>query len=545
MVPILSKIIGAEQTGFLPGRQITDNVIFAQLIQEYCKLRHIDAILVFLDQEKAYDRVEHSFLAAVLKKMGFPLRFVRWILMLYKDAASQVLVNGHLSPAFSIGRGVRQGDPLSCLLFICVIEVLSLALRKELPGLRLPGNTTATHSMYADDTMAILNGTRELPTLQRILDRYGRASGARINFTKSEMLPLGTLKPDRGIPTNIPWADDGKTITYLGCPIGNNIDINDKWNSILDSIKCFGQKWKSMNITLKGRILIAKVMLCSRLWYHARVLPLSDALVNEITAEIWSFIWKGGKNKVSAATCVQPIEKGGLNMLDIRDMVDAVRVQWVRRLFDDKVQHQWKAVAEWVFNNSYITDQPHLVSNIWIQNLNSKLTANLPPFWKNVLESWKRLRGAIWNDLSNAKQAGTLPIWYNSRFLKIGSNISEGNQQLRRVLRVKTLSDISEPGVGFSIDLSCIPDPQAAVRCEQAARKIWFKVLPYIRQLIEDNCQTEDEANSLFCLGRSSLISLKNASVSAIRKTTQEYLVIKMVSRLNAATDEALPWPKI
>ena len=157
--------------------------------------------------------VEHSFLAAVLKKMGFPLRFVRWILMLYKDAASQVLVNGHLSPAFSIGRGVRQGDPLSCLLFICVIEVLSLALRKELPGLRLPGNTTATHSMYADDTMAILNGTRELPTLQRILDRYGRASGAHINFTKSEMLPLGMLKPDRGIPTNIPWADDGKTIT--------------------------------------------------------------------------------------------------------------------------------------------------------------------------------------------------------------------------------------------------------------------------------------------------------------------------------------------
>ena len=82
-----------------------------------------------------------------------------------------------------------------------------------------------------------------------------------------------------------------------------------------------------MNITLKGRILIAKVMLCSRLWYHARVLPLSDALVKEITAEIWSFIWKGGKNKVSAATCVQPIEKGGLNMLDIRDMVDAVYVQ--------------------------------------------------------------------------------------------------------------------------------------------------------------------------------------------------------------------------
>ena len=95
-----------------------------------------------------------------------------------------------------------------------------------------------------------------------------------------------------------------------------------------------------MNITLKGRILIAKVMLCSRLWYHARVLPLSDALVKEITTEIWSFIWKGGKNKVSAATCVQLIKKGRLNMLDIRDMVDVVWVQWVWRLFDDKVQHQ-------------------------------------------------------------------------------------------------------------------------------------------------------------------------------------------------------------
>ena len=204
IVSILSKIIGVEQTGFLSGWQITDNVIFAQLIQEYCKLQHINAILVFLDQEKAYDRVKHSFLAAVLKKMGFPLRFVRWILMLYKDAASQVLVNGHLFPAFSIGCGVCQGDPLSCLLFICMIEVLSLALKKELPGLQLPGNTTATHSMYADDTMAILNGTRELSTLQKILDRYRRASGACINFTKSKMLPLGMLNPDRGIPTDIP-----------------------------------------------------------------------------------------------------------------------------------------------------------------------------------------------------------------------------------------------------------------------------------------------------------------------------------------------------
>ena len=80
-------------------------------------------------------------------------------------------MNGHITPEFNINRGVRQSDPLSCLLFICVIEALSKALRKEMPGILLPDGDRATHSMFADDTKVIMNNTNELPIMLGILQQ--------------------------------------------------------------------------------------------------------------------------------------------------------------------------------------------------------------------------------------------------------------------------------------------------------------------------------------------------------------------------------------
>lgn len=98
-------------------------------------------ILVTLDQEKAFDRVDHEFLMRTLAKFGFGPTFCQWVSLFYNNVVSRIIVNGNLSDPVFLGRGVRQGCPLSPLLYVLVSEVLSTQVRNcpEIIGFRLPG----------------------------------------------------------------------------------------------------------------------------------------------------------------------------------------------------------------------------------------------------------------------------------------------------------------------------------------------------------------------------------------------------------------------
>ena len=112
-------------------------------------------ILVTLDQEKAFDCVDHAFLMLTLAKFGFGPNFCKWISLFYNSVFSRIICNGKLTAPIFLGRGVRQGCPLSPLLYVLVSEVLSTQIRncEEIEGFRLPG-AGGLHfkiSQYADD----------------------------------------------------------------------------------------------------------------------------------------------------------------------------------------------------------------------------------------------------------------------------------------------------------------------------------------------------------------------------------------------------------
>jgi Reverse transcriptase (RNA-dependent DNA polymerase) len=93
-----------------------------------------------LDQEKAYDKIDHVYLWQTLQKFGVPEEFIKTVQVLYQTAETQIMVNGHLSSPWQITRGVHQGDPLSCLLLDLAIEPLAASLRNsELKGFKIPG----------------------------------------------------------------------------------------------------------------------------------------------------------------------------------------------------------------------------------------------------------------------------------------------------------------------------------------------------------------------------------------------------------------------
>ena len=108
----------------IPGRNIAANLHTLNDVIKYANSRNIEAAILFLDQEKAFDRVDHHFLFQTLRHLNFGDYFISWIKIFLRDITSQVKVNGFLTDEILITRGVRQGDPLSALLYIIVAEVL-------------------------------------------------------------------------------------------------------------------------------------------------------------------------------------------------------------------------------------------------------------------------------------------------------------------------------------------------------------------------------------------------------------------------------------
>ena len=170
---VLEHIIHPDQTCSVPGRSIFSNVTLLRDVLDYIQRTDESAILISLDQEKAFDRVNRSFLLKLLQVYGFGPDFCRWISTFYNGAFMQIILNGWLTDVISLERGVRQGDPLSPLLYVLCVEVLASLIRSSpgIEGFLLPGarGLQARVRLYADDTTAILRNLRSLTNLFLLL----------------------------------------------------------------------------------------------------------------------------------------------------------------------------------------------------------------------------------------------------------------------------------------------------------------------------------------------------------------------------------------
>lgn len=129
--PYLTTLIHPDQSGFMPNRNTALNL--RRLLAVIARRHTIeeDAVILSLDAHMAFDLVTWPFLFAVLKNMGFGPRFCAWIQLLYTQPLAHVAVNGRMSADFPLGRGTRQGCPLSPLLFALVLEPLAVWIRQD------------------------------------------------------------------------------------------------------------------------------------------------------------------------------------------------------------------------------------------------------------------------------------------------------------------------------------------------------------------------------------------------------------------------------
>lgn len=161
---VIGNLVSETQCAFIRGKQIFDGILIAnEVIHSMDKMVGNEGNLILkLDFSKAYDCVRWDFLELVLQKMGFGVKWTGWMLECVSTARAAVLVNGSASNEFYLGRGLRQGDPLSPFLFILITEVLHLLLEKAgvlglVVGIHgvIPGYMI-THLQFADDIILFL-----------------------------------------------------------------------------------------------------------------------------------------------------------------------------------------------------------------------------------------------------------------------------------------------------------------------------------------------------------------------------------------------------
>ena len=217
----IGSVVAEDQTYCVPGRSIHDNVGLIRDIIEYANENGVPLAVVNLDQKKAFDNVDRGYLFDSMRDMGFGDRFLVHIKILYSGSESLVKICGSLTAPFSVWKGIRQGCPLSGLLYTIAIEPF-LCLRGEVGdnGFRMPGaDDSCSVSAYADDVCVFVTSERGFGAVGDTYDLFARALAARLNTRKLQGLWAGSWIGRSDRPLIFSWNDD--VLSFLGDHLGN------------------------------------------------------------------------------------------------------------------------------------------------------------------------------------------------------------------------------------------------------------------------------------------------------------------------------------
>ena len=191
-------------------------------------------MLLLIDFEKAFDSVSHKFVFKALNFLNFGPSIMKWIKLFYSNCMSSVFVNGNATKQFKLGRGCRQGDPLSPYIFLICAEMLGCLIRKNesISGIVID-NIECKISQYADDSTVILDGSnRSLLQTLKTLDLFERLSGLQVNEEKTNVVYIGSLAnrmPNPNITQKkLKWVKDGK-FKALGVNFFNTFRRNGRF----------------------------------------------------------------------------------------------------------------------------------------------------------------------------------------------------------------------------------------------------------------------------------------------------------------------------
>ena len=347
---VVENKIGSEQTAYIPGRLINDNVrAMLSSIDLANSDVNVDGVVISLDAKKAFDSVDHNFIRRSLAAFGLSC-FIPIFDTLYKDLHSEIILNGRTVSGYQILKGVKQGDALSCILFIICIEPLIRNLKQN-PNIEpittplLPISIPKVYG-YADDISAVAK--RTAVGVQSIFSEYeafSKNSGLILNADKTEVLAFNNAR-DSNHNFNIYYLGVTHRLTATNEVKINGIlllqDPRDRETrnvaKALDAMERQLRNWSTRNLTLLGKILIIKTFAFSQIIYLMQSMCLNETSYNLINKVVYKYLWNKNyraakaPDRIKREIMMTPLRLGGFGMMDIKELGKSLDLRSYGRL---------------------------------------------------------------------------------------------------------------------------------------------------------------------------------------------------------------------
>lgn len=364
-----ARIISGTQTAYIKGRQITDNIRMLKAALDANKLEQMNGIIMALDAQKAFDSLRHDFIKAVFKKIGLD-NFIPVFELLYKDNKTKILINGKICDGYAINNGVKQGDALSCIIFILCMEPILRNIEKN--RMIRPIQTEKIDFTwpkvfgYADDiNLVIKNDIISIREVFKEYEKFSRSSGLFLNADKTEIMKIsceGKETYQTKYCEQEITLESKNEINVNGIIFNNDVKkmIALNYENVLEKLQVQFQSWSNRNLSTLGKILIYKTFGLSQILYKASCVGFSESQHKSMRDTIYKFIWNKDFKKNKAPDRVKreilctEMKKGGYGMVDHEEVCKSIAAKQAYRFNAKLVNHPITELLQKSYKITYV-----------------------------------------------------------------------------------------------------------------------------------------------------------------------------------------------
>jgi exonuclease III len=348
LTPAVASVISTNQTAFLPDRQISDSVLAIMLLCEFANQGLLkDLTILSLDQEKAYDRVNRRYLYETLRAFNFPEEVITRLSYYHNRPVIQYKVNNHLTSAINIEKGVGQGDPQSCLLYIISLQPLLDTLSK--PEIRTDLTLPLTKSIvsfvalaFADNIVFPVASGQALNNALEALADYEATSGGKINRGKTVAIfpnPEGKTNDHTHWHSQIPYAThtSREEKVELGCPFRPDGQIPAMFlYRLLNTIRGIASDWYKSKLCEKDRVILANSLVIGKIAHATQLCPLTPDFHMGVGQILTKMIFRSSKMAAPFKHICLPPNQGGLGLINPKHQATAMSGKIIARQFQSQ-----------------------------------------------------------------------------------------------------------------------------------------------------------------------------------------------------------------
>ncbi|GJW63854.1 hypothetical protein Tco_0115738 [Tanacetum coccineum] len=406
----LMHLISPNQSAFVPGRSIADNILLThELMHNYHLDRGVARCAFKVDIQKAYDTVDWGFLKSVLIGFGFHEKMIAWIMECVSTTSFSINLNGSFHGHFKGKRGLRQGDPLSPYLFTMVMEVLTLILRRKIRNSddfryhRFCEDLELINLCFADDLFLFSHGDdKSAKVIMEALNEFKFASGLVPSLPKSTAYFCNVLNYTKiAILQIMPFEEGSLPVKYLGVPLVPSRLVYKDCKELIEKVEGRINDWKNKSLSIAGRLQLIHSVIASLHVYWASMFVLPSRVLLDIEQSMRDFLWcqgkiRKGKSKVAWEDVCLPKNEGGLGVkrLDIFNKALMSSHIWKLLIRKDSLWVKW--IHTYKLRNRNFWDFPFRGSMTWA--------------WRKILQLRPVIREFIWYRLGNGHD---ISLWYD------------------------------------------------------------------------------------------------------------------------------------